>query len=104
MTMPQGRGMAAGATIDGVQQDLLRSFPLKATSSGRSWEGVHVNEFAETHIEDLASPPRDHVKIGLCIGTSPWIHREACGRIFTSASRVGDFSILPAGLKSRWHG
>ena len=22
-------------------------FPLKATSSGRSWEGVHINEFEE---------------------------------------------------------
>jgi hypothetical protein len=101
--MPQGRRMAGG-TIDGVQQELLRTFPLKATSSGRSWEGVHINEFAEIYIEDLLSPPRDHVKIGLCIGTSPSIRREACGKTFTSPSRIGEFSILPAGRKSRWHG
>jgi AraC family transcriptional regulator len=101
--MPQGRRMAGG-TIDGVQQELLRAFPLKATSSGRSWEGVHINEFAEIYIEDLLSPPRDHVKIGLCIGTSPSIRREACGKTFTSPSRIGEFSILPAGRKSRWHG
>ena len=101
--MPQGHRMAGG-TIDGVQQELLRTFPLKATSSGRSWEGVHVNEFSEIYIEDLLSPPRDHVKIGLCIGTSPSIRREACGKTFISPSRIGEFSILPAGRKSRWHG
>jgi len=101
--MPQGRGMA-GATIADVRQDLRRVFPLKATSAGRSWEGVHIDEFAEVHIEDLLSPPRDHVKIGLCVGTSPSIRREACGKIFTSPSRIGEFSILPAGRKSRWHG
>jgi AraC family transcriptional regulator len=94
----------AGETIEGVQQELLRTFPLKATSSGRCWEGVHINEFAEVSIEDLVSPPRDHVKIGLCTGTSPSIRREACGKIFTSPSRVGEFAILPAGRKSRWHG
>jgi AraC family transcriptional regulator len=91
-------------TIDGVQPDLLRIFPLKATSAGRSWEGVHINEFAESFIQDLRSPPRDHVKIGLCLGTSPSICREACGKIFTSPSRIGEFAILPAGRKSRWHG
>ena len=101
--MPQTREIA-GATIEAVQQDLRRVFPLKATSSGRCWEGVHINEFAEVHIEDLLSPPRDHVKIGLCIGTSPSIRREACGKIFTSPSRIGEFSILPAGRKSRWQG
>ena len=101
--MPQDCRIASGA-IDSVQQELLRTFPLKATSSGRSWEGVHINEFAEVYIEDLLSPPRDHVKIGLCIGTSPSIRREACGKTFTSPSRIGEFSILPAGRKSRWHG
>lgn len=94
----------AGETIDGVQQELLRTFSLTATSSGRSWEGVHINEFAATYIEDLLSPPRDHVKIGLCIGTSPSIRREVCGKTFTSPSRIGEFSILPAARKSRWHG
>jgi AraC family transcriptional regulator len=103
MTMPQSLG-TAGATIADVQQELLRTFPLKATSSGRSWEGVHINEFAETYVEDLRSPPRDHIKIGLCIGTSPSIRREVCGKVFTSPSRIGEFSILPAARKSRWHG
>jgi AraC family transcriptional regulator len=101
--MRQTRRMA-GETIEGVQPELLRTFPLKATSSERSWEGVHINEFAEIYIDDLVSPPRDHVKIGLCIGTSPSIRREACGKTFTSPSRIGEFSILPAGRKSRWHG
>jgi AraC family transcriptional regulator len=91
-------------TIDGVQRDLLLTFPLKATSAGRSWEGVHVNEFGKVYIDDLLSSPRDHVKIGLCIGTSPSIRREVCGKTFISPSRIGDFSILPAGRKSRWQG
>jgi hypothetical protein len=78
-TMPQTPGIA-GETIEGVQHELLRTFPLKATSSGRSWEGVHISEFAEVYIEDLVSPPRDHVKIGLCTGTSPSIRREAAAR------------------------
>jgi AraC family transcriptional regulator len=101
--MSQSPKLAAG-TIDGVQRDLLLTFPLKATSAGRSWEGVHVNEFEKVYIEDLLSSPRDHVKIGLCIGTSPSIRREVCGKTFISPSRIGDFSILPAGRKSRWHG
>jgi AraC family transcriptional regulator len=96
--MPQMPGM------DRVQQELLRNFPLKATSANRCWEGVHVNEFAEAHIEDLSSPPRDHVKIGLCIGTSPFIYRESCGKTFTGPSRAGDFAILPAGRKTRYRG
>lgn len=90
--------------LDDVQRYLLQNFPLKATSADRSWEGVHVNEFAEVRLDDLRSPPRDHVKIGLCLGTSSFIRRETCGSTFTGPSRVGDFAILPAGRKSRWHG
>lgn len=101
--MSQSPELMAG-TIDGVQRDLLLTFPLKATSAGRSWEGVHVNEFGKVYIDDLLSSPRDHVKIGLCIGTSPSIRREVCGKTFISPSRIGDFSILPAGRKSRWQG
>ena len=101
--MPRGDANA-GSTIDGVQPELVQYFPLRATSSERSWQGVHVNEFAATHIEDLLSAPRDHVKIGLCIGTSPSIRREVCGKAFIGPSRIGDFSILPEARKSRWHG
>jgi AraC family transcriptional regulator len=90
--------------IASLQQELLRNFPLKATSADRAWEGVHVNEFAETRLDDLSCPPRDHVKIGLCLGTSRFIRRETCGSAFTGPSRTGDFAILPAGRKSRWHG
>lgn len=94
----------AGATIADVQKGLLEVFPLKATSSGRSWEGIQINEYDAVYIENLLAPPRDHVKIGLCTGTSPLVRREACGRTFTSPSRVGEFAILPALRKSRWHG
>jgi AraC family transcriptional regulator len=90
--------------IGGVQQELLRNFPLKATSADRCWEGVHVNEFDKVHIEDLRSPPRDHVKIGLCIGTSPFIRRETCGTVLVGPSRIGEFAILPAVRKSRYQG
>ena len=45
--------------LDDVQRYLLQNFPLKATSADRSWEGVHVNEFAEVRLDDLRSPPRD---------------------------------------------
>jgi AraC family transcriptional regulator len=96
--MPQMPGM------DRVQQELLRTFPMKASSADRCWEGVHVNEFAEVHIDDLSSPPRDHVKIGLCIGTSPFIRRETCGSTYIGPSRIGDFAILPAGRKTRYQG
>ena len=90
--------------MDKVQQDLLRNFPLKATSADRAWEGVHVNEFGKVAIDDLRSPPRDHVKMALCLGTSPFIRRETCGNTFTGPSRIGDFAILPAGRKTRYHG
>jgi AraC family transcriptional regulator len=99
--MPQS---GAGLTIESVQRDLLRVFPLKATSTGRSWEGVQINEYDAVFIEDLRSPPRDHVKIALCTGTSPGIRREACGETFISPSRIGEFAILPVSRKSRWHG
>jgi AraC family transcriptional regulator len=97
-------GKTAAATIEGVQHELLRTFPLKSTSSGRVWQGVHVNEFAEVQIEELNSGPRDHVKIGLCLGTSPYILREACGKTMVGPSQVGEFSLLPQGRKSRWRG
>jgi len=96
-------GMAS-ATIEAVQPELLRIYPLKATSADRSWEGVHINEFEAVYIEDLLAPPRDHVKIGLCTGTSPMIQREACGKTLVGPSRVGEFSLLPGRRKSRWHG
>jgi AraC family transcriptional regulator len=98
--MPQVRGMVIGE----VQQELLRNFPLKASSADRYWEGVHINEFDQVYIEDLRSPARDHVKIGLCIGTSPFIRREACGNVLVGPSRVGEFSILPAARKTRYQG
>ena len=101
--MAQKRGIS-GLTIEEVQRDLLRVFPLKATSTGRSWQGVQINEYDEVFLEDLRSPPRDHIKIGLCTGTSSFIRREACGKTWISPSRVGDFSILPTERKSRWHG
>lgn len=97
--MPQMPGM------DRVQQELLRTFSLKGTSAGRCWEGVFVNEYAEVHINDLHAPPRDHVKIGLCLGTSSSpIRRETCGNAYMGSSLAGDFAILPAGRKSHWHG
>ena len=94
----------AGATIDDAQRDLVRVFPLKATSAGRCWEGVRVNEFDATYIEDLLAGPRDHINLGLCIGTSPSVRQERCGKTFVSPSRSGEFSIYPAGRKSRLHG
>ncbi len=57
-------------TIEAVQRDPLRIFPLKATSTGRSWEGVQINEYDAVYIEDLRSPPRDHVKLSLNTGTA----------------------------------
>ena len=101
--MLQSRGIA-GLTIDEVQPDLLRVFPLKATSVGRTWEGVQINEYDGVFIDDLRSPPRDHVKISLNTGTAAAIRREACGKTFVSPSRIGDVAILPAARKSRWHG
>jgi len=101
--MPEYRG-TAGLTIEEVQRDLLRVFPLKATSTGRSWESVQINEYDAVFIEDLCSPPRDHVKISLNTGTAATIRREACGKSFVSPSRIGDIAILPPARKSRWHG
>ncbi|MEI9993383.1 MAG: AraC family transcriptional regulator [Rhizomicrobium sp.] len=101
--MPEYRG-TAGLTIEEVQRDLLRVFPLKATSTGRSWEGVQINEYDAVFIEDLRSPPRDHVKISLNTGSAATIRREACGRSFVSPSRVGDIAVLPVARKSRWNG
>ncbi len=99
--MPQS---GAGLTIEAVQRDLLRVFPLKATSTGRSWEGVQINEYDAVFLEDLRSPPRDHVKLSLNLGAAASIRREACGKTFVSPSRIGDIAILPVGRKSRWHG
>ncbi len=99
--MPQS---GAGLTIEAVQRDLLRVFPLKATSTGRSWEGIQINEYDAVFLDDLRSPPRDHVKLSLNTGTAASIRREACGRTFVSPSRIGDIAILPVARKSRWQG
>jgi AraC family transcriptional regulator len=52
----------------------------------------------------LNAPPRDHTDIAYCTGTSPQVFQERCGKTFVSPSRIGEFSINPAGSKSRWRG
>jgi len=79
-------------------------WPLKATSAGRAWEGVHIDEFASLDLEDHFSPPRDHANIALCLGTSPLIVQRRAGKAFASPSRIGEFSINPPGHESYWNG
>jgi AraC family transcriptional regulator len=100
--MPHGYGPDA-ATVQQVREQ-LRIFPLKATSDGRSWEGVYIDEFDEAYVDELNAPPRDHTDIAFCTGTSPEVFQDRCGKTFVSPSRIGEFSINPAGRKSRWRG
>jgi AraC family transcriptional regulator len=90
-------------TIDEIP-DQLRIWPLKATSAGRDWEGVHIDEFAEIYLEDFFAPPRDHANIAVCTGTSPLVITKRSGKTFASPSRIGEFSINPAGHESHWTG
>ena len=96
----QGFGLSA---INEVREQ-LRPWPLKATSAGRAWEGVHIDEFAEFYLEDYFSPPRDHANIAVCLGSSPLMVQKRGGKTFASPSRVGEFSINPAGHESYWNG
>ena len=87
------------ATVQDVREQ-LRAWPLKATSAGRSWAGVHIDEFGEIILQDHFAPPRDHANIAVCLGTSPLITQKRGGKAFASPSRIGDFSINPAGYES----
>ena len=100
--MPQARDREQ-ASIEDVRER-LQILPLKVSSAGRDWEGVSIDEFDEVYVEDLHSPPQDHTSVSICTGTSPNVFQERCGKIFTSPSRVGEFSIVPAARKQRWQG
>jgi len=94
---------SAASTIDDVRKQ-LRGWPLKATSAGRAWEGVHIDEFSEVYLDNHFAPPRDHANIAVCTGPSSLIIQRRGGKSFSSPSRIGEFSINPAGHESYWTG
>ncbi len=94
----------SGASTVADVREQLRVWPLKATSAGRAWEGVHIDEFSEIVLADHFAPPRDHANIAVCTGTSPLVIQRRGGKTFASPSKVGEFSINPAGFESHWDG
>lgn len=95
---------SGGLSVAEVRQRLHGSWALKASSAGRAWEGVHIDEFGDTQVEDAHAPARDHANISLCLGPSPLIVQHRSGKTFASPSRIGDFSIYPPGDEVRWTG
>ena len=92
-----------GLSIEEARRE-LRDKPLRASSRQRDWSGVAVDRFGGYSVEDMLAPPRDHHALTVCLGDAPGITQERCGRVFQSPSRIGQASIIPGGLKSRWRG
>ncbi len=93
----------AGVSIEGVRAE-LRSRPLRASSEGRSWLGVSLDEYGTYHVEEMATDPRDHPVVTMCQANSQFVFQERGGRRFESPARVGQATIIPAGLATRWRG
>ena len=92
-----------GLGIEEVRAELSNK-PLRASSRGRDWCGVAVDQFGSYLVEDMVAPPRNHHALTVCLGDSPSVVQMRCGSTFTSASRIGQASIIPGGFKSRWRG
>lgn len=92
-----------GATIEQAQ-DQLSNRPLRASSAGRSWIGIGVEECAGYHVEELFAPARDHAVITLCLADSPFVVQERCGKRYSGPARAGEATIMPAGCETRWRG
>lgn len=76
-----------------------------ASSEGRSWGGVRVDEYGPFHaVKAEPMPPRDHHVVLIARDHSSCVVQERFGQSFESPFATGDMSMIPAGNEARFRG
>ena len=100
MTSAPVRGLA---TIEDAREN-LRSKPVSASISGRTWQGVAIDEVSSYAVRNMAVEPRDHHLLCINLADHSYVRSERCGRVHQSAGLAGEAAIIPAGVASTWDG
>lgn len=83
----------------------LSDRPLRATSAGRLWEGISIDEYGDCHVDgEHFMEPRDHHVITIALAYSPDVLQERLGKVFQSVCMSGETTMMPAGYETRFRG
>lgn len=93
----------SATTIEQARKE-LGTHHLRATSAGRGWSSIAVDEFGEHFADDMLAPPRDHHVVTLAIQSSAYVYQNRMGKTFESPCQAGEITMLPAGHETRWRG
>jgi AraC family transcriptional regulator len=79
--------------------------PRLATSEGRDWDGIWLDEYGPFHATDAEPmPPRDHHVILIARGHSSYLFQQRLGQCVEGPIKPGDMSIVPAGCETIFRG
>lgn len=83
----------------------LPDCPHLATSEGRNWLGVRLDEYGAFHATTPEPmPPRDHHVVLIARGHSSYVFQKRFGEVFESAFKPGDMMMIPAGNQTTFRG
>ncbi len=89
----------------GLARSQLPYCPRLATSEGRNWTGVLLDEYGPCHAAKAEPmPPRDHHVVLIARGHSSYIFQKRFGQTFESAFKPGDMMMVPAGHEATFRG
>lgn len=95
----------AGATDIQIARQQLGDRPRRATSAGRLWKGIWLDEYGTCHVNDHPlMPPRDHHVALVTTANSPHMRQERLGTVFKSPVNPGTTILIPAGYESTFSG
>lgn len=79
--------------------------PLLATSEGRNWLGVRLDEYGSFHAtEPEPMPPRNHHVVLIARGHSSYVFQKRLGQNYESAFKPGEMAMIPAGHETTYRG
>ncbi len=84
-------------------REQLRIRPLRATSAGRSFEGIVLDEY-DAAPADFRMPPRDHHVLTVALGYSPRVFQARLGTCLDSDCLPGEATLMPAGCETQFRG
>lgn len=98
------RRFAGALSLDETRLQ-LSDRPLKATSAGKDWGGVAVDEYGATQLDEcVLMPPRDHHVVTMSLGYSHSVYQARLGKQVYEQSRPGETITIPAGYENSWRG
>lgn len=96
--------LANALTIEQTRLE-LSDRPLKATSAGRDWGGVALDEYGAKQLDEcVLMPPRDHHVVTVALGRSDYVFQRRLGKELHSPCRPGESITIPAGHENAWRG